>query len=86
VDAAAGGVGEGLCEHVAGGVVERQSCSRLRRSTASVPARYESLPAMRTVLNVIWLVLVGVWLAFAYHVAAVLLAVTMPDRNGRQPG
>jgi uncharacterized membrane protein YccF (DUF307 family) len=32
---------------------------------------------MRLVLNVIWLVFAGVWLALAYAVAAVLLAITI---------
>ena len=32
---------------------------------------------MRTLLNIIWLVLAGVWLALAYLVAAVLLAITI---------
>ena len=32
---------------------------------------------MKTILNVIWLVLAGFWLALAYLVAAVLLAITI---------
>ena len=32
---------------------------------------------MKTLLNVIWLVLAGFWLAIAYAVAAVLLAITI---------
>ncbi len=32
---------------------------------------------MRFVLNVIWLVLAGIWLALGYLVAAVLLAITI---------
>jgi uncharacterized membrane protein YccF (DUF307 family) len=32
---------------------------------------------MRTVLNIIWLVLAGIWLALAYLIAAVLLAITI---------
>jgi uncharacterized membrane protein YccF (DUF307 family) len=32
---------------------------------------------MRTVLNIIWLVLAGIWLALAYLMAAVLLAITI---------
>ena len=32
---------------------------------------------MKTLLNVIWLVLAGVWLALGYAIAAVLLAVTI---------
>jgi uncharacterized membrane protein YccF (DUF307 family) len=32
---------------------------------------------MRTVLNVIWLVLAGTWLAIAYLIAAALLAITI---------
>ena len=33
--------------------------------------------AVKTLLNVIWLVLAGLWLAIAYAIAAVLLAVTI---------
>ena len=32
---------------------------------------------MKTILNVVWLVLAGVWLALAYLVAAILLAITI---------
>jgi uncharacterized membrane protein YccF (DUF307 family) len=32
---------------------------------------------MKTILNVIWLVLAGFWLALAYLVAAILLAITI---------
>ena len=32
---------------------------------------------MKTVLNVIWLVLAGLWLALGYLVAAILLAITI---------
>ena len=32
---------------------------------------------MKTLLNIIWLVLAGVWLALGYLVAAVLLAITI---------
>ena len=32
---------------------------------------------MRTVLNIIWLVLAGIWLALAYLISAVLLAITI---------
>ena len=32
---------------------------------------------MKTILNVVWLVLAGFWLALAYLVAAVLLAITI---------
>jgi len=32
---------------------------------------------MRTVLNIIWLVLAGVWLAIAYLIAAALLTITI---------
>jgi len=32
---------------------------------------------MKTILNVIWLVLAGFWLAVAYFVAAILLAITI---------
>lgn len=32
---------------------------------------------MKTLLNVIWLVLAGIWLALAYLLAAVLLAITI---------
>ena len=32
---------------------------------------------MKTVLNVIWLVLAGFWLALAYLLAAILLAITI---------
>lgn len=32
---------------------------------------------MRALLNVIWLVLAGIWLALAYVLAAVLLAITI---------
>jgi uncharacterized membrane protein YccF (DUF307 family) len=32
---------------------------------------------MRTVLNVIWLVLAGVWLALGYVLAAVIMAITI---------
>jgi uncharacterized membrane protein YccF (DUF307 family) len=32
---------------------------------------------MRTALNVIWLVLAGVWLALGYVLAAVIMAITI---------
>jgi uncharacterized membrane protein YccF (DUF307 family) len=32
---------------------------------------------MRVILNIIWLVLAGVWLALSYVIAAVLLAITI---------
>jgi uncharacterized membrane protein YccF (DUF307 family) len=32
---------------------------------------------MRTLLNIIWLVLAGVWLALGYLIAAVLMAITI---------
>jgi len=32
---------------------------------------------MKTVLNILWLVLAGVWLALGYLIAAVLLAITI---------
>ena len=32
---------------------------------------------MRTVLNILWLVLAGIWLALGYVLAAVLLAITI---------
>ncbi|HET7856525.1 MAG TPA: YccF domain-containing protein [Gaiellaceae bacterium] len=32
---------------------------------------------MRVVLNIIWLVLAGVWLAIGYVLAAVLMAITI---------
>ena len=32
---------------------------------------------MRTLLNLIWLVLAGVWLAAGYVIAAVLMAITI---------
>jgi uncharacterized membrane protein YccF (DUF307 family) len=32
---------------------------------------------MRTLLNIIWLVLAGVWLALGYCIAAVLMAITI---------
>lgn len=31
---------------------------------------------MRTLLNIIWLVLACIWLAFGYCIAAVLMAIT----------
>ena len=32
---------------------------------------------MKTIVNVIWLVLAGLWLALAYVLAAILLAITI---------
>jgi uncharacterized membrane protein YccF (DUF307 family) len=34
-------------------------------------------PAVRTILNILWLVLAGLWLAIAYVVAGVLLCITL---------
>jgi uncharacterized membrane protein YccF (DUF307 family) len=35
------------------------------------------LPRVRTVLNIIWLVLAGLWLALAYVIAGLLLCITI---------
>ena len=32
---------------------------------------------MKTLLNILWLVLAGLWLAIAYAIAAILLAITI---------
>ena len=40
---------------------------------------------MRVVLNIIWLVLAGVWLAIGYLFAAVLLAITIIGHPVRHP-
>jgi len=50
---------------------------------------------MRTLLNVLWLVLAGIWLALGYVLAAVLMAITIigipfeagpHTRSGRSDG
>jgi uncharacterized membrane protein YccF (DUF307 family) len=34
---------------------------------------------MRTALNIIWVVLAGIWLALGYVIAAVLMATSPPE-------
>jgi uncharacterized membrane protein YccF (DUF307 family) len=40
-------------------------------------ATVERVAAMRTILNIIWLVLAGLWLAIAYVLAAILMTITI---------
>jgi len=49
------------------------------RNPRASPARRRPLDiaGMKTLLNVVWLVLAGFWLAAAYFLAAILLAITI---------
>jgi len=70
------GVASALQRRAEAPVQHEQGC-RPKVGAAPLLGIWFAIHVMKTILNVLWLVLAGFWLALAYLVAAVLLAITI---------